>query len=65
MVMMRVWSMLQGAAEYGALTGGGAAASPRGPGGQSFAAWATDHQTALVAAAAGLLLLALVAASRR
>lgn len=61
-MVSRLWTMLQGAAEYGALGGSGAVGRS---GGRSITAWAADHQTALVAAAAGLLLLALVAASRR
>lgn len=64
-MMTRLWSILQGAAEYGGLTGGQAVRPRGGPGGQPITAWAADHQTALLAAAAGLLLIVLVAASRR
>jgi len=62
--MMRVWCALQGAVEYGALTGSRAAGgAPRGL--QRIMAWAGDHRTALLVAVALLLLLGLFRAARR
>jgi len=63
--MTHFWAALQGAVEYGALTGSQAATAPRTTGAQQITTWAADHQTAVVAALASLLLVGLIAASRR
>lgn len=60
-MMTRVWTAVQGLTEYGALTGHGGFRI----GGQPIGAWAADNRVALLAAAAVLLMLGLVASSRR
>jgi hypothetical protein len=62
--VMRIVLALQGAAEYGALTGGGGGA-PRGRSPAQIADWASEHQLVLLAVAAGLFLLWMVMGAAR
>ena len=64
-MMTHVLWALQGAVEYGAATGRAVGATPRGGGPERLAAWATEHQMLLLAAAAGLLLLWMVRGALR
>jgi hypothetical protein len=59
-----LWAALQGAVEYGVLSGGAGAGGPVGPHGPPILAWAADHLVIVLAVAAGLLLLGLVRTAR-
>lgn len=63
--MMQIVIALQGAAEYGALTGGGAGGAHRGRSPAQIADWASEHQMVLLAVAAGLFLLWMVMGAAR
>lgn len=63
--MTALWLALQGAVEYGALTGSAAGSTTGASGIARLTGWAADHRMALIAAIAGLVLLALVLGSRR
>jgi hypothetical protein len=62
---MRILGALQGAVEYGAVTGGAAGAGPGGQGTARIAAWAAEHQMVLLALTACLLLVWMLRASHR